>query len=315
LASAILKLVETIGDPVMTVGLLPAAAQAKYEAGEMSECLEFADRVIDAADGDAAMGNFMVASPLAWAISLRGAARMCLGRPGWRADFEKGLAMTKPFDIQSRANMALYKYAIAIQNGAELVDTSGLVYSAEWLKAAESTGDPTAITLVSLIRGVLLANSASENGAPGIAHLEAVYDQLSWLTAGLRRIADVEIARYRASSGDLDGAIVKAQEILDEAFDTGEMFTRGASTTVLVEALLARNAEADLTSAQAAIDRLAAVSSEPRLVIHELPLLRLRALMARAQGDEAGYAAYVPQYRELAEGLGFMRHKVQAAAM
>jgi adenylate cyclase len=299
----------------MTVGLLPAAAQAKYEAGEMSECLEFADRVIDVADGDAAMGNFMVASPLAWAISLRGAARMCLGRPGWRADFEEGLAMAMPFDIQSRCNMALYKYALAIQNGAELPDPIGLAYSAEWSEAAESTGDPTAITLVSLIRGVMLANSAIEDRASGIAHLAAVYEQLSWLTAGLRRIADVEITRHTAHTGDLDGAIVRAQEILDEAFDTGEMFTRGVSTTVLVEALLLRNAEADLTSAQAAIDRLAAVPTEPSLAIHELPLLRLRALVARARGDEAVYAEYVAQYRELAERLGFEGHKAQAAAM
>ena len=315
LASEFVTLVESIGDPVMTVGLLSAAAQAKYEAGEMTECLEFADRVIDAADGDAAMGNFMVASPLAWAISLRGAARMCLGQPGWRADFEEGLAMAMPFDIQSRANMALYKYALAIQNGAELVDATGLAYTAEWLEAAESTDDPTAITLVSLVRGVMLANSASENRASGIAHLEAVYDQLSWLTAGLRRIADVEIARHRASSGDLDGAIVKAQAIVDEAFDTGEQFTRGVSTTVLVEALLGRAADADLASAQAAIDRLAAAPAEPRLMIHELPLLRLRALMARAQGDEAGYTAYVLHYRELAERIEFERHKLQAAAM
>jgi len=223
--------------------------------------------------------------------------------------------MAMPFDIQSRCNMALYRYALAIQNGAELPDATGLAYTAEWLEDAESTGDPTAIALVSLVRGVMLANSAIGDRASGIACLAAVYDQLSWLTAGLRRIADVEIIRYTASAGDLDRAIARAQEILDEAFDTGEMFTRGASTTVLVETLLRRNAKGDLTSAQAAINRLAAVPAEPTLTIHEMPLLRLKALVARANGDEEAYARLVSGYRDLAERLGFEGHKVQARAM
>ena len=315
LASEFVTLVESIGDPAMTAGLLPAAAQAKYEAGEMSECLLFADRAIDAADGDPTLGSFLVACPLAWAISLRGAAKMFLGLPGWRADFDEGLAMAMPFDIQSRCNMALYRYALAIQNGAELPDATGLAYTAEWLEDAESTGDPTAIALVSLVRGVMLANSAIGDRASGIACLAAVYDQLSWLTAGLRRIADVEIIRYTASAGDLDRAIARAQEILDEAFDTGEMFTRGASTTVLVETLLRRNAKGDLTSAQAAINRLAAVPAEPTLTIHEMPLLRSKALVARANGDEEAYARLVSGYRDLAERLGFEGHKLQARAM
>ena len=39
--------------------------------------------------------------------------------------------------------------------------------------------------------------------------------------------------------------------------------------------------------AQAAINRLAAVPTHPGFVLHEIALLRLRALLARAHGDEA----------------------------
>ncbi len=51
-------------------------------------------------------------------------------------------------------------------------------------------------------------------------------------------------------------------------------FYRGPPTSVLVEALLRRNADGDVQQAQAAIDRLAAVPTEPGFVLHELPLLR-----------------------------------------
>jgi adenylate cyclase len=49
--------------------------------------------------------------------------------------------------------------------------------------------------------------------------------------------------------------------------------------------------------------------------MHELPLLRLRALLARARGDEPGYAECVHRYRALAERVGFEGHQMQAAAM
>ena len=37
------------------------------------------------------------------------------------------------------------------------------------------------------------------------------------------------------------------------------------------------------------MDRLTAVPTDPGFVLHELPLLRMRALVARAEGDEAAY--------------------------
>ena len=58
------------------------------------------------------------------------------------------------------------------------------------------------------------------------------------------------------------------------------MTTRGPAVTALVESLLRRGADPDLAEAKAAIDRLAAVPTDPGFVLHELPLLRLRALLA-----------------------------------
>jgi adenylate cyclase len=67
--------------------------------------------------------------------------------------------------------------------------------------------------------------------------------------------------------------------------------------------------------AQAAIDRLAAVPTDPGCVLHELPLLRLRAILARAHGDETGYRANRDRYRKMATKLGFEGHMAMADAM
>jgi adenylate cyclase len=130
----------------------------------------------------------------------------------------------------------------------------------------------------------------------------------------LRRIIDVEIAGERARIGDLDGAVELARTILDEQFDTGEMVTRDVATTVLVDALSARDGEGDFQEAQAAVEMFA-VSTDPGFVLHELPLLRLRALLARARGDEADYHDNRDRYRAMATSLGFDGHMKWAEAM
>jgi hypothetical protein len=93
------------------------------------------------------------------------------------------------------------------------------------------------------------------------------------------------------------------------------MITRGEATRVFVESLLQRGGEADLTDAQAAIDRLAAVPTDPGFVLFEIPLLRLRALMARANGDENSYRDFVDRYRTRATEVGYEGHIAMAEAM
>ena len=102
LATELARLLESIGDPTLTVALLCAAIIAKHETGEMAEVLRLAQRVIDLADGDPAKGNLLIGSPLAVALALRGAARMYLGIPGWRDDFDQSIAMARTFDPTTR---------------------------------------------------------------------------------------------------------------------------------------------------------------------------------------------------------------------
>ena len=284
LASEFVTLVESIGEPAMTVGLMCAAAQAKYEAGENSECLAFADRVIDLAKGDAAMGDIVVASPLAWAYTLRGTAKMCLGRDGWLADMDAGGDLAASFDVQSQCNVALYKNVLATQYRLYIPDGHDLAFTADLLRVGIETHDSTPMTLVKLIRAVTLLNHSPEHRDEGMDLLTEAYGTLARLSGGLRRFADIEIARHRAAIGDLGGAVALAQATIDEQFATGEMISRGTATTVLVEALLRRRANGDLDSARAAIDRLAAVPVEPGFVLHKRSVEQLRRQLAAACG-------------------------------
>ena len=94
LASEHMALIESLGDPTLTVGLSFAPIYAKLESAELSDVLDvlrWSQRVIDLADGDPAKGNLIIGSPLAVAFATRANARYQLGRPGWRDDQRHGL--------------------------------------------------------------------------------------------------------------------------------------------------------------------------------------------------------------------------------
>jgi adenylate cyclase len=50
-------------------------------------------------------------------------------------------------------------------------------------------------------------------------------------------------------------------------------------------------------------------------VLHDIWLLRLRALLARARGEEVAYRDFVNRYRAMATSLGFEGHMAMAEAM
>ena len=70
-----------------------------------------------------------------------------------------------------------------------------------------------------------------------------------------------------------------------------------------------------MAEAEAAIERLAAAPADEGLVIRDIWLLRLRALLARAQGDDARYHEYRDRYCNTAKTLEFEGHIAWAGAM
>src|SRR5262249_1064067 len=86
-------------------------------------------------------------------------------------------------------------------------------------------------------------------------------------------------------------------------------------TGLLVETLLERGTQGDLAAAQEAIDRLTNLPADEGSAIRDVIVLRLRALLARARGDETSYRNYRDRYRDLARMLEFEGHVAWAEAM
>ena len=129
-------------------------------------------------------------------------------------------------------------------------------------------------------------------------------------------LVNVYLARERARRGDLDGAIPLIRATTDHRFVEGRLLAWGIpATSVLVETLLDRGADSDAAEAEAAIARLATAAADDGLAVRDIALLRLRALLARAQGDDAAYARLRDRYRDTARSLDFEGHIASAEAM
>jgi adenylate cyclase len=316
LASEYVELLESIGDADLTVGLLHGAIIAKWQAGEMTEALRLADRVVSVAGDNPSKGNLVVGSPLAMALAARAAARSSLGRPGWSDDFQTAIVMAGRFDAFSRVFTVMFR-AITIPNGLVLADETFQRETAEVLEVAEQSGDDFTLTNAWMARAhalIALQGGARQRGFQ-LAEMVVEMAISERLTICAAWELEILIAAEKNRTGDLDGAIALSQTVLQNLFASGEMVYRGHATTVLVESLLRRQAPGDLEEAQTAMDRLAGVPTDPGFVLHDLPLLRLRALLAQARGDEAGYRDYRDHYRAMAISLGFEGHMKLAAAM
>ncbi|ORV88925.1 cyclase [Mycobacterium interjectum] len=314
LASDCTQLLESIAEPPLTLMLL--VAQAMWMAGRAAEGLSLAQGVIDLADGDPTRGSLgPIGSPLAMAILMRGSCRYCLGVPGWREDLDQAIAMVRSVDPASLHIPVLYRYRFAAHAGALLPDASADRDTAEAMTMAEHSGDDFQVDAARVSRGLVLINQGDR--AAGFALLAEFRE------ANLRhgyaktivRTVDTEIAKEKAETGDVDGAIELARAVVDYTFDAGDALSLGEAVRVLVESLLRRGTNADLEEARAAIDRLAAEPTDPGYVLFEVPLLRMRALLARAHGDDATYARFRDRYRDMAKTVGFEGHIALAQAM
>jgi adenylate cyclase len=318
LASECSSLVDTISDPALTLTLSVAAGNAKFQAGEVVEGLRLAQRTIDLADGDPTMDNIIVGSPLAFALALRGSNRLAMGIPGWRDDLARAITMAKAIDTTSHVASILLKYTNPIQNGAVLADELAMGETAEALDLAARGGDDFAFDSARLAHGVVLFSSQdTAHHCAGLALMNEYRDACirhGYATHAVRWV-DIANAEQKAKTGDLDGAIETARVAVEFLHESGDMTTRGSAVAALVELLVRRGGEPDLVEARDAIERLVAVPTDPGFVMHELPLHRMRALLARAEGDEAAYRDHLRRYRNMATDLGFDGHMAAAEAM
>jgi AAA ATPase domain/Adenylate and Guanylate cyclase catalytic domain len=315
LASEHMGLIESIGDPTLTVGLSFTAIATKIQTGEMAEALRWSQTVIDLADGDPAKGNLIIGSPLALALARRGTARWALGRAGWRDDYDRALAMARSADPMSHARVLAYAYGSAIPAGVLLADDAALRDIEEALETAERSGEDISLCFARMTLGLALVHRESPAERDrGLAVLGQVRDMCLEGRLFLADLPMVEVclARETAQCGDRDDAISLMRAAVDDQFREGQLL---GSAGVLVETLLDHGIDDDVAEAEAVIERWAAAPADEGLVIRDIWLRRLRALLARARGDEAAYRDFRDHYRAMATSLGFEGHMAWAEAM
>ena len=320
LASEAWALLESIGDPTLTVGLSAAAIYAKIESAEYCDVLRWSQSVVDLVEGDRSKGNLPHGmSALAVALTTRAIARYCLGRPGWRDDLRHGLAMGRSTDPLIYAGAVGWVYFPGISNGVLRPDDSAMREIEDALRVAERSSDDHAWTITRMTLGLALAHRQTDaerdRGQKLLAEVSGVFLRLGYFLGDLP-IVQVYSARERARRGDRDRAIPFIRAAVDHLFREGRLLAWGVPATgVLVETLLDRGDESDVAEAEAAIEWLAAAPADEGLVIRDIWLLRLRALLARAHGDETAYRDYRGRYRDMARTLGFEGHIAWAEAM
>jgi hypothetical protein len=319
LASEAMALIESLCDTTLTVGLSFAPIYAKLESAEWSDVLRWSETVIDLADGDPSKGNFIAGSPLAIALTTRGAARWCLGRPGWRDDVHRAVAMARSADPVSYARAVGFVYGAAIPYGVLMPDDSAKREIEDALHVAERSGDDFAFALARLALGVALVHrhtdAERDRGQQLLAEVRDVFLRRGYNQCDLP-LVNVYAARESARRGDRSEAITLMREAIDHLFRDGRLLIHGVGATgVLVQTLLDRGSDGDVAEAEAAIERLAAAPADEGLVMRDIWLLRSRAQLARTRGDAAAYAQFRDRYRAMAKTLGFEGHIAWAEAM
>jgi class 3 adenylate cyclase len=316
LASEQMALLESIGDPTLTMGLVFVPFSNWFESGEFGEILRWSQTVIDLAGGDPAKGaGFGLGSPLAIGLAFRCVARWWLGRPGWRQDLHDAVAMARHSDPATLGVVVTWTYG-AIPYGVLRADDSALRTIEEAVQTAQRASSDIAVIFAeySLGAALLYRDTAAERQRG----LELMVQAREWQRErmpNLVPLTELLAALERARRGDRDAAIPAMRQAVDELHQAGRLGFGVLGTGVLVEALLERGAEGDLAEAQEAIDRLAKLPADDGSAIREITLLRLRALLSRARGDDVAYRDLANRYRAMAESLGFEGHIAWAVAM
>jgi ATP/maltotriose-dependent transcriptional regulator MalT len=185
----------------------------------------------------------------------------------------------------------------------------------EAVQTAEGSSNVVALSLAQYTLGVaLLSRDAAADRHRGLDLMMQFREFVRERAPFLVPVADLFAARERAGRGDRDAAIPVMRKAVEDLHQAGRLFYGVWGTGVLVETLLERGAEGDLAEAQEAIDRLANLLADGS-AIREIMLLRLRALLSRARGDDVAYRDLASRYRAMAESLGFEGHIAWAEAM
>ncbi|WP_026256389.1 adenylate/guanylate cyclase domain-containing protein [Mycobacterium sp. 155] len=317
LASEQMALLESIGNPALTIGLAFLPFANWFSVGEFDEILRWSQTAIDLAGGDPAMGaGFGFGAPLAVALAFRGVAGWWLGRAGWRQDLDAAVAMARDSDAETFGVVVTWAYGTGMVAGVLRADDFLLRTFTDALQTAQRAGSDIGLLFAEFsLGGALLHRDSEADRDRGLALTMQGLDWQRERMPSLVPSTTLLVGREKARRGDREATIPVMRQAADHLY-RAERFGFGVfGTQALVETLLQRGSEDDLAEAEAMIDRLRNWRADQDSAIRDITLLQLRALLARARGDDVAFRALVDRYRAMAESLGFEGHIDWAKAM
>lgn len=318
LAAELIRLLQSIDDPKLTVSLSVAPLTASIQGGSITVAGQLAQSVIDTTGGTPSVGGLITISPVATAFSVRGITRWSRGLPGWREDLERAVEVVGAVPPAFRSGTFWHVYLYAVPNGVLTVTQAVVDEAAEIFAGGQQFGEQITIDLAKTAVAIVLVHQGGADRDVGAQLLQELHDEAA--DRGLMMpqnvpLIDLHLARERGRLGDVDGAIEMARAARLEYLQSGDFMWFGTVCAALTEMLLLRGAAADLDEAREVVDGLAAVPVEPGVLVYDIWVLRLRALLAQAEGDHATYHDYRVRYREMAADLGFQGHMAWSAEM
>ncbi|MDT5175756.1 MAG: hypothetical protein QOG37_3007, partial [Mycobacterium sp.] len=250
---------------------------------------------------------------LAW----RGTARWWLGRPGWRQDVHEAVAMARRSNPETFSGAVCWTYGHAMLYGVLRADDAVVRTADEAVQTAQRASNDRALGLAGYALAIGLLNQ--DDAADRHRGLELMMQTRDiWL--GKRALflipaTDLWAARETARRGDRDAAIAVMRQAVGELRQAEHLFYGVWGAGVLVETLLERGAQGDLAEAHEAMEWLANLAADQDSAMLDVTLLRLRALLARARGEDVAYRDLVYRYRAMAKSLGYEGHIAWAEAL
>ncbi len=312
LASETMALVESIGDPALTIALSFAGIVAKHETGETVDALRWTQTVIDLTEADFDKGKLIFESPRATALAWRGVARFRSGTSGFHDDFDEAMAIAEQSDTLSKSTIITYKYA-GIPRGVFLADDNVLREVESALKLVERSSDDMAYFLLRLTFAIaLIYHGADRSRGYDLMRSLRETSLKERFAMNMLPVTDIYLARERAERGEEDLAIQQWRALAADMEREGHYNNIDLPFIYAAEYLMSRG---DYDGAASAIERLMSLASEHKWVSREIAALQLRARLARARGDDATYRELRDQYRKMAEDCGYEGHMAWAAEM
>ncbi len=318
LAAELIKILESVGDPELTVSLSVAPLTASIQGGRIAAAMQLAQHVIDTTGGKPSLGELITISPVASALSVRGIARWSTRLPGWREDLDHALDVIAAAPPAFRSGTFWHVYLYAVPNGVLTVTQAVVDEAAEIYSAGKKFGEQITIDLAKTALAIALAYQGRADRDEAAQLLQELHDEAAQRGIMMPQnvpLIDIHLARERLRLGDVDGSIELARTARAEYLRSGDFMWFGVVCAILTECLLRRGTAADLGEARDVASGLAAMPTEPGVVLYEIWLMRLRALLAQAEGDDAAYRDYRDRYRKMANDLGFEGHTKWAAEM